>query len=87
MDRAYYPSEKSIIKPDLLIETEQQVTVLGITIVANPRMEQSHQLKIEKLMQKVGAYLLKGYIYGIKVIRNLKYVIHFANLRKCIKIR
>ncbi len=25
-------------------------------------------------MQKVGAYLLKGYIYGIKVITNLKYV-------------
>ncbi len=38
-------------------------------------------------MQKVGAYLLKGYIYGIKVIRNLKYVIHFANLRTFIKIR
>ncbi len=25
-------------------------------------------------MQKVGAYLLKGYIYGIKEIMNLKYV-------------
>ncbi len=27
--------------------------------------------KGQELMQKVGVYLLKGYIYGIKVIRNL----------------
>ncbi len=43
--------------------------------------------KGQELMQKVGVYLLKGYIYGIKVIRNLKYVIHFENLRKFIKLR
>ncbi len=39
--------------------------------------------KGQELMQKVGAYVLKGYIYGIKELK----VIHFANLRKCIKIR
>lgn len=42
------PTDKSFIKHDLLIDPGQQVSILDISVVASPRMEQSHRLKVEK---------------------------------------
>ncbi len=42
------PTFRSFIKPDILVETEHQITVLDVSVVANSRMEISQKLKVGK---------------------------------------
>lgn len=41
-------TKKSFIKPDLIINTGKQTIIIDVSVVANPQMEQSHRLKMEK---------------------------------------
>ncbi len=65
------PTNKSFIKPDLLIDTEQQVTILDITIVVNPQMEQSHRLKIEKYGSQENTEAIRAWMESGKPMKHL----------------
>ncbi len=64
------PTLRSFIKPDILVETEHQFTVLDVSVVANSRMEISQQLKVGKYGSQENAEAIRTWIDSEKPIKH-----------------
>ncbi len=74
------PTERSFIKHDLLVDTGQHATILDISVVANPRMEQSHRLKIEKYGSRENAVAIRAWMGTGTSLKHLPIIISSRGL-------
>ncbi len=66
----FIPTPRSFIKPDILVETEHQITVLDVSVVANSRMEISQQLKVGKYGSQENSEAIMTWIDSEKTIKH-----------------
>lgn len=74
------PTARSFIKPDLVVPTGENITIMDVAVVAGQRMEESWRMKIAKYGSPENELAIRDWIGGSSTIKHLPVIISWRGL-------